>query len=107
MHDLTAFQRDILWFVNDIGDPKGLSIKRRLDRYYEQDVHHGRLYPNLDELVEMGLLEKGTKDRRTNEYTLTPRARRELESRLNFLDENGEGTVRAEMEPKAAEVGGD
>jgi len=44
-----------------------------------QEIHHGRLYPNLDTLVEKGLVEKGEKDRRTNVYTLTRRGRREWE----------------------------
>ena len=29
------------------------------------------MYPNLDELVDMGYLEKGEKDKRTNYYKLT------------------------------------
>ena len=33
---------------------------------------HGRLYPNLDTLVEEGYVEKGSIDDRTNSYELTP-----------------------------------
>jgi len=35
-------------------------------------VNHGRLYPNLTDLVEEGLLRKKEKDGRTNLYELTP-----------------------------------
>ena len=39
--------------------------------YYDDEVNHGRLYPNLDDLVEMGLVEKSELDKRTNQYALT------------------------------------
>ncbi|ELZ20434.1 PadR family transcriptional regulator [Natrinema limicola JCM 13563] len=34
----------------------GLAIKRELEDYYGTEVNHGRLYPNLDELVDLGLV---------------------------------------------------
>lgn len=71
MHHLTGFQRDILYTVAGLGDPNGNDIKRSLDDYYEIEVFHGRLYPNLDQLVELGLLEKGKKNERDNEYTIS------------------------------------
>lgn len=68
--DLTAFQKNILAVLAE--KPRyGLAIKRELEVYYENEVNHGRLYPNLDELVEEGLLEKSALDKRTNEYALT------------------------------------
>lgn len=75
-HDLTLFQAEALRAIaaieHEAGDePYGLAIKRRLEGWYDQDVHHGRIYPNLDELVERGLVEKGSIDRRTNSYHLT------------------------------------
>ncbi|WP_226043299.1 helix-turn-helix transcriptional regulator [Natrinema sp. DC36] len=39
-------------------EPHGLAIKDELDKYYETEIHHGRLYPNLDEVVDKGLVEK-------------------------------------------------
>lgn len=87
MHDLTAFQRDILLVIAGNDEPHGLAIKEMLDDYYEADINHGRLYPNLDTVVEKGLIEKGEKDRRTNEYTLTERGRREILARLEFEEE--------------------
>src|SRR6056297_272228 len=68
--ELTAFQRNILIILAE--DPRyGLAIKRELETYYDSEVNHGRLYPNLDDLVEMGLVEKSELDKRTNQYALT------------------------------------
>ena len=68
--ELTAFQQNILTILAE--DARyGLAIKRELESYYDGEVNHGRLYPNLDDLVEMGLVEKSELDKRTNEYTLT------------------------------------
>lgn len=87
MDDLTAFQRDILFVVAGNDLPHGLAIKEELDDYYNEEINHGRLYPNLDSLVSMGLLEKGERDRRTNEYELSDRGARELVARRKFEDE--------------------
>ncbi len=84
MFDLTAFQRDLLFVTAGLDEPHGLAIKDELENYYESEIHHGRLYPNLDTLVEKGLLEKGTLDRRTNYYTLTRRGEGELEDRRQW-----------------------
>jgi DNA-binding PadR family transcriptional regulator len=81
MHDLTAFQRDLLYVIAGMDEPHGLAIKGELEDYYGTDINHGRLYPNLDELVEKGLIEKSEKDGRTNVYTVTQRGRREIDAR--------------------------
>ncbi len=68
--ELTAFQRNILTVLAE--EPRyGLAIKRELESYYGEEVNHGRLYPNLDDLVSKGLIEKSELDKRTNEYALT------------------------------------
>ena len=87
MHDLTGFQRDLLYVIAGLDGPKGLAIKERLDKYYGTEINHGRLYPNLDALVEKGLVEKGRIDDRTNAYTLTQRGERELEARREWENE--------------------
>ena len=68
--ELTAFQQTILTVLAEEAR-YGLAIKRELEAYYDTDVNHGRLYPNLDDLVAEGLVEKSERDKRTNEYTLT------------------------------------
>ena len=68
--DLTAFQKNILTVLAE--EPRyGLAIKRELESYYDDEVNHGRLYPNLDDLVTKGLVAKSELDKRTNEYGLT------------------------------------
>lgn len=84
MYDLTGFQRELLYATAGLDEPHGLAIKEELDDYYETEVHHGRLYPNLDELADKGLVEKGERDRRTNSYTLTRRGTREIEARREW-----------------------
>ncbi|WP_338727734.1 PadR family transcriptional regulator [Haladaptatus sp. DJG-WS-42] len=70
VRNLTAFQQNILVILSE--QPMyGLAIKRELESYYGSEVNHGRLYPNLDDLVEMGLVEKSELDKRTNQYALT------------------------------------
>ncbi|ESS04429.1 MAG: transcriptional regulator, PadR family [uncultured archaeon A07HR67] len=68
--DLTAFQQNILTILAE--EPRyGLAVKRELEAYYGSEVNHGRLYPNLDDLVDEDLVEKSELDKRTNQYTLT------------------------------------
>ncbi len=84
MYDLTGFQRDLLYAIAGQEEPHGLAIKEELEQYYEKEIHHGRLYPNLDTLVDKGLVEKASKDRRTNVYSVTRRGRREIEARRDW-----------------------
>lgn len=87
MDDLTGFQRDPLCVIAGLNEPHGLALKDELEEYYAKEIHHGRLYPNLDVLVDKGLMEKGQHDSRTNVYTLTQRGRDELTARRNWEDE--------------------
>jgi len=84
MYDLTGFQRDMMYVIASEDGQHGLGIKDELDRYYEAEINHGRLYPNLDTLVSKGLVEKGRIDDRTTSYTLTRRGRREIEARREW-----------------------
>ncbi|MDQ2051733.1 helix-turn-helix transcriptional regulator [Natronolimnohabitans sp. A-GB9] len=93
MYDLTGFQRDLLYVAAGLDEPHGLAIKDELEEYYEKEIHHGRLYPNLDTLVEKGLIEKGEADRRTNVYSVTRRGRREIEDRRRWEDQYVEDTL--------------
>jgi DNA-binding PadR family transcriptional regulator len=86
MYDLTGFQRDVLYVIAGLDDPHGLAIKDELEEYYEKEIHHGRLYPNLDTLVEKGLVEKSQRDQRTNEYAATRRGTREIQARVDWED---------------------
>ena len=70
MFDLTGFQRDLLYVIAGLDHPSGQQIKERLgeDR---NDITPGRLYPNLDTLVDRDFIEKGAQNRRKNYYQIT------------------------------------
>ena len=103
MHDLTGFQRDLLLVVSGQDEPYGLAVKEKLEEYYEVEVRPGRLYPNLDTLVDKGLIDKGQQDRRTNKYLLTERGRREIQSRMQWELESLPDDIKKQLEPIAAE----
>jgi PadR family transcriptional regulator, regulatory protein PadR len=81
---LSAFQRDLLYAIAGLEEPPGLAIKEELEEYYEKEVQHERLYPNLDTLANKSLVVKGPHDRRTNSYTLIEGGQRELEARHDW-----------------------
>lgn len=82
--DLTAFQQNILVILSEEA-MYGLAIKRELEDYYGAEVNHGRLYPNLDTLVEKGLVDKSALDKRTNEYALTDAGEQVIFDRLDWI----------------------
>lgn len=71
MFELTGFQRDLLFCIAGIDEPYGLEIKQVLEEYSGSEINHGRLYPNLDTLIDKGYLSKRSLDERTNCYELT------------------------------------
>ena len=84
MDDLTGFQRDLLIVIAGLDEPNGLEIKSEVEEYYESAINHGRLYPNLDTLVERELVEKTQQDERTNAYRLTDAGWALLEERRDW-----------------------
>lgn len=84
MMDLTAFQRDLLYTIAGLEEPKGVEVKDAMERYYGTEIRHGRLYPNLDSLVEKALVRKGQHDHRTNKYVLTERGKHSIQSRIEW-----------------------
>ncbi len=75
--------------------PHGLAIKSTLSDVIDQEVNHGRLYPNLDELVEKGFLGKGDLDRRTNYYELTEYGEEQLDEYIDWLHDHRKITIEA------------
>jgi DNA-binding PadR family transcriptional regulator len=78
--ELSGFKRDTVVAVlrrggSPLADeddlPYGLGIKQELSIIRDAEVNHGRIYPNLDELTEAGLMSKGSRDKRTNTYRVT------------------------------------
>lgn len=89
-HNLTGFKRDLLISIGELETEDalvyGLGIMHRMEGYYERELNHGRLYPNLDDLCESGLIERAPVDKRTNEYLLTEQGFDVLEYGLNHPD---------------------
>lgn len=83
MFELTAFQRDLLYVTAGLDRPSGQAIKSELLESIDQ-ITHGRLYPNLDTLVEQGYLEQGQIDRRTNFYELTESGKSAIRDRRRW-----------------------
>lgn len=84
MDELTGFQRDLLFVAVGKDEPKGATIRDELAEMYESGNLEGRVYQNLDELVDESLLEKGRKDGRTNYYAATEEAEALIENRREW-----------------------
>ncbi len=84
MDDLTGFQRDLLYVIAGADRPSGQDVKEEIESYYSAEINHGRLYPNLDTLVNKELVEKGQLDRRTNYYEISDDGLHEIEDRREW-----------------------
>jgi DNA-binding PadR family transcriptional regulator len=82
---LTGFQRDLLVVTAGLDDPSGQSIKTVLEEQRGDKITHGRLYPNLDTLVNEGFVEKGEINRRTNYYTISKTGQDALNQYLEWV----------------------
>lgn len=89
MFDLTGFQRDLLYIIAGLDQPSGQRIRREIEKFVGE-VTHGRLYPNLDTLVERQLIEKGQQNRRTNYYEITSKGREFLVRRRDWENDRVE-----------------
>ena len=84
MHDLTGFQRDLLYVIAGSERPSGQTVKEEVEQYYSGEINHGRLYPNLDTLVNNDLVEKGQLDRRTNYYAISEAGMQRIQERREW-----------------------
>ncbi len=84
--DLTGFQLNLLREIVDTDQPSGQTIRRNLESRTGDEINHGRLYPNLDALVDYQLIEKGEQDRRTNYYEVTNEGRQLAEQIADAFD---------------------
>ena len=88
-YDLLGFQRDLLLVAAEVDGeelPKGLTLMARLEDRYSDPINHGRLYTNLSDLEEEGLIESEEIDGRTNAYRVTDRGRELLAGRRDSID---------------------
>ncbi|RQH01300.1 PadR family transcriptional regulator [Natrarchaeobius oligotrophus] len=84
MDDLTGFQRDLLYVIAGADQPSGQDVKEEIETYYTTDINHGRLYPNLDTLVNKEFVDKGQLDRRTNYYEISETGLQVIEDRREW-----------------------
>ena len=83
---LTGFQRDLFVLIAEFDEkPSGQDIMAAIQPHYETEITSGRLYPNLDSLTNLGFVDRGEIDRRTNSYTLSDEGREALEQYKEFV----------------------
>jgi DNA-binding PadR family transcriptional regulator len=87
LFELTGYQRDLLYVIAGLDQPSGQAVKERLEEGLGVETTHGRLYPNLDTLVEKDFVESGELDRRTNYYVLTDAGQQALIERREWEDQ--------------------
>lgn len=86
LHELSAFQRDMLRLLEMSDRPYGLTLKDMIEAAWDVDnITTSRVYQNLDILVDRGLVEKGSKDDRTNYYQITAHGRHKLDEHREWL----------------------
>ena len=87
MYHLTGFQRDLLFVLDGMDGPSGKEVREAIERSQDRDVRHARLYANLDQLVEKGLVRKERDDGRTNQYDTTEAGHRTLRDRYEWEEQ--------------------
>jgi len=83
MHDLNSIQRDLLVLIAGMDGPVGLEIIRELEEYYPEEITTGRVYPQLTDLADKGLINKQSQGQ-ANKYWLTERGVAELQQRRQW-----------------------
>ena len=87
--DLNASKRDLLVEIYQMDQPSGQDIRDRMEAEHGENVKHGRLYPNLDDLVDYGLIDKGEQNLRSNYYQITNDGRRLVEDTARYFESIG------------------
>lgn len=103
--ELTGFKRDLLILIGGLQTPKGTEIMEELEGYYDENVNHGRLYPNLDDLVDNGYVEKISLNARSNGYNLTDKGTALLENRQRWVEQMVGPLNEMETQPDRQETG--
>ena len=78
VYELSGIQRDLLFVTAGAGGASGQQLKDSLESSQGHNVLSGRLYTNLNVLVENGLVKKQSHDGRTNLYEVTDEGIKQL-----------------------------
>jgi DNA-binding PadR family transcriptional regulator len=92
--NLTGFKRDLLRTLAALDAPNGLELEAELKAAYP-NITHARVYQNLDQLADQGLITKRSVDDRQNAYSLTDDGETQLEAaaeRYTDALQDGEGS---------------
>jgi DNA-binding PadR family transcriptional regulator len=87
--DLNGSKRDLLVEIYQLDQPSGQDIRRRMEAEHDEEVTRGRLYSNLNDLVDEGLLDQGEQDLRTNYYQITNDGQRLVEATARYFESIG------------------
>ena len=87
--DLNSSKRDLIVEIYQLDQPSGQDIRHRMKAEHNEDVDHGRLYPNLNDLVDLGLLDKGEQNLRSNYYQITNVGQRLVEDTIRYFESIG------------------
>ena len=82
--DLTGFKRDLLRVLAELDSPNGLELEAELQSLYP-DLTHARVYQNLDQLADDGLITKQSVTDRENAYTLASSGEAHLQAAADRL----------------------
>ena len=88
---LTGFKRDLLRVLAELEDPNGLELEAALTPYYP-NITHARVYQNLDQLADQGLITKRSVTDRENAYTLTSTGEAHLQAAADRLTDALQGS---------------
>ena len=82
------FRIDLLAAVGTLGDPSGGEIQELLESppYNRERVRMNRIYTNLSDLIDDGLVEKEGETGREKSYSLTAEGWGVLETRLEIME---------------------
>lgn len=91
MRELNIKQEDILIIIGKEPNRPSTEVKEELSEYYERDIQKGLFYPNVDVLVEKGLVREETDNRKPEEreYSITQRGRELLQKQQEFRENVG------------------
>ena len=76
-----------MFVIAGMDSPNGQEIKQELENSQRREILHGRLYANLDTLVEEQFVSKGELDGRTNRYSITEKGSEAIAARYDWQSE--------------------
>ena len=96
LHDLTAFQRDLLKAVRDVSEsePIGKDVCADLEIERDESIEPGRFYPNVIHLEEKGLLERYNANGNGKVVALTDHGEEQVAARAEWWQDKRSGGRR-------------